>query len=266
MNKSGVALDAAIPTRDHTLERIEPCKRPFDLPSSLVATQHPAILCGRFLAIAFVGRNQHDAALCQPLIEWITVVGTIPHKSFGSSHGDGCIDGSFDKGDFMWASRSRVHGEWKTMSVSNDHELRTLAPLGLSNFRPPFFATTNVPSIKHSDKSIWPACSRWRASVSSIVRITPALTQRLNRRKQVQPEGNLSGKSAQPAPVRSTHKIPFNTARSSCTIGLPRPSLRRTGAGIRGARIAHCSSVSSSLRAMMQPLHAKKNIDCLFMK
>jgi hypothetical protein len=33
------------------------------------------------------------------------------------------------------------------------HELRTFAPLGLSDFAAPFLATMNVPSIKHSDKS-----------------------------------------------------------------------------------------------------------------
>lgn len=42
-------------------------------------------------------------------------------------------------GDFMWASRSRVHGERKTMRVSNNHELRTFAAPGLFNSWPPFF-------------------------------------------------------------------------------------------------------------------------------
>ncbi len=35
------------------------------------------------------------------------------------------IDGRLGKGDFMWASRSRVHGEWKTCSVRNGHEQST---------------------------------------------------------------------------------------------------------------------------------------------
>jgi hypothetical protein len=90
----------------------------------------------------------------------------------------------------MWTSGSRVHGEWKTMSVCNDHALRIFPPLGLSHFRSPFFATMKVPSIKHSDKSICPACCRCCTSASSTCRMTPAFTQRLNRRKQVDPEGN----------------------------------------------------------------------------
>jgi hypothetical protein len=80
--------------------------------------------------------------------------------------------------------------------------------------------------------------------------MTPALTQRLNRRKQVEPEGNRAGRSAHAAPVRSTHRMPMRTARSSCLIGLPRPSARRVGAGIKGASLAHCASVSSSRRAI----------------
>ncbi len=199
-------------------------------------------------------------------MEVAPVVGTIPNKSSGSSHGDGFIEGSLDKGDFMWASRSRVHGEWKTMSVCNNHELRTLAPLGLSHFGSPFFATTKVPSIKHSDRSIFPACSKCRASASSMCLMTPALTHRVKRLKHVQPDGKRLGKSAHAAPVRSTHKMPLSTALSLWTTGRPRPSARRTGAGISGSRIAHCSSVSSSLRAMMKPRHVEKSVDYLFMK
>jgi hypothetical protein len=266
MDESGIAFNAAVPARDDTLELVEPGKGALDLPTPSVATQRSPILRGHFDSIALMRRNQFNAALCQPLIERITVVGAIPDKSPGSSHGDGFIEGSFDKGDFMWASRSRVHGEWKTMSVCNNHELRPLAPLGLSHFGSPFFATTKVPSMKHSDKSICPTSSRWRARASRICRITPALTQRLKRLKQVDPEGNRSGKSAQAAPVRSTHKTPLSTARSLWTSGRPRPSARRTGAGISGSRIAHCSSVSSSLRAMTTPPHAEKSIDYLFMK
>jgi hypothetical protein len=87
-----------------------------------------------------------------------------------------------DKGDFMRASRIRVQGEWKTRSVCNNHELRTFAPLGLSHFCAPFFATTNVPSMKHSERFMAPRSSRSRASVSRIFRNTPDLTHLLNRR------------------------------------------------------------------------------------
>lgn len=71
--------------------------------------------CGSNAAPA-VRRNQFNAGLCQPLIERITVVGTIPNKSSGSPYGNGFSEGSFDNGELMWAGRSHVHGEWKAMS------------------------------------------------------------------------------------------------------------------------------------------------------
>jgi hypothetical protein len=258
MNKCGVTLNAAIPPCNHAFELVKPGERPLNLPPSFVSTQWATVLAGRLDPVLAVWRNQFNAALCQLLIERITVVGAIPNKSLGSSHGDGFIEGSFDKGDFMWASRSRVHGEWKTMSVSNNHELRTLAPLGLSHFGSPFFATTKVPSMKHSERSIRPVSSRCRARLSKICRITPDLTQRVKRLKQVHPEGKRSGRSAQAAPVRKTHRMPLSTARSLCNCGLPRPSARRTGVGISGSRMAHCSSVSSSLRAMAKTSACRK--------
>jgi len=252
MNKACISICTTIPASEDTLELVEPGKQTFDFPATLVSTQSATILSNCTFAVAFVWCDQFYTLFCQEAIERITVVGAIPNKSFGSSQRDGFIERSFDKGDFMWASRRRVHGEWKTSSVCNNHELCTLAPLGLSHFWTPFFASTNVPSIKHSDKSICPTSSRWRASVSNILRNTPSLTHRLNRRKQVEPDGNRSGKSAQQAPVRNTHKIPLSTARLSCISGLPRPSLRRVVFGIKGANTLHCSSVSSSLRVMLQ--------------
>jgi hypothetical protein len=252
MNEGSVALGTAIPTGDDTFELVEPGKQALDLPSAFVSTQHsPVLSCGS-LAVVPVRCNQFDSLGCQRLIERITVVGAIPNKSSGSSQGDGFIERSLDKGDFMWASRSRVHPEWKTSSVCNDHELRTLAPLGFSHFGAPFFATAKVPSMKHSARSICPRSSRSRASASMILRNTPSRVQRLKRRKQVEPEGNRSGRSAQAAPVRNTHRMPLSTARLPCSSGLPRPSARRTVSGIRGSRIAHCSSVSSSFLAMQK--------------
>lgn len=250
MNKAGVMIGATLPSGKYTLEGIKPGKEPFDLPSAPVSAQCPAILSDRSFSIALVWCDQFNAFGSKSLIERITIVGAIPNNSFGSSHGDNLIEGSLDKGDFMWASRRRVHAEWKTSSVCNNHELRTLAPLGLSDLWAPFFANTNVPSIKHSERLIWPTSSRCCASASSMCRSTPFLTQRENRRKHVVPEGNRSGKSHQAAPVRSTQRIPFMTARLLCNSGRPRPSSRLGVSGISGSRIAHCSSVSSSLRAI----------------
>jgi len=252
MDEGSEMIDEAIPAGHHALVFVQPCEQAFDLPTPPIPPEYTLILRLGPNTIAPMRRDQFNTLGSKLLIERIAVVGTIPNKSSGSSHGEGLSEGSFDKGDFMWRSRSRVHGEWKTRSVCNNHELRTLAPLGLSHCEAPFFATTKVPSIKHSERLILPRSSRSRASASSIACSTPWRTQRLKRRKQVEPEGKRSGKSAQAAPVRRTHSTPFNTARSLCVTGLPRPSARGTTFGIKGSRIAHCSSVSSSRLAMQQ--------------
>lgn len=243
MNEAGESMIVILPTSQYSSEGVQPREQALDLPSPFVSAQRPAVLSRRFNPILSVRGDQLNVIGSEPCIERITVVGTIPDKSLRQSQGDSLIDDSFDKGDFMWASRSRVHGEWKARSVRNCHELCTFAPLGLSHFAPPFFATMNEPSMKHSDRSISPLISRSCASASSNRRKVPSLTHWLKRRKHVAYEGYSSGRSAQQAPVRSIHNTPFITARSSCSIGLPRPSARRFGGGIRGANAAHCSSV-----------------------
>ncbi|MDQ3063765.1 MAG: hypothetical protein M3R14_13035, partial [Acidobacteriota bacterium] len=69
--------------------------------------------------------------------------------------------------DFMRRSRFRKDGERKTKAVCHCHEFRTLAPLGLSNFKAPFLAETNVPSMEVSDKSSLPRVRKSSAKVSS---------------------------------------------------------------------------------------------------
>jgi hypothetical protein len=137
-----------------------------------------------------------------------------------------------------------VDGDRKTRAVCHRHDLRTFAALGLSHCPPPFLATTKKPSMKHSDKSKSPRSFKSLASVCRIFSSTPSLRHSWKRRWQVAGEGYRSGKSCQAAPVRSTHKIPASTSRLF-TLGRPLPSSLGGFSGIRGFRIAHCSSVKS---------------------
>src|SRR6478672_8945679 len=113
----------------------------------------------------------------------------------------GCFESVLHKGDFMWRSTFNVYGEWKRRAVSNDHNLCILAPLGLSKAEAPFFATTKVPSMKHSDKSMSPRSSKSLARVCSTWSSTPERTHSWKRRWHVWYGGYLSGKSAHCAPV-----------------------------------------------------------------
>ena len=83
MNKGCIAFTAAVPSGEHALELVEPCESAFDFPAPAVAPQRPPVLRRRFLPVALMRGNQFNTALCQPLIERITVVGAIPNKSLG---------------------------------------------------------------------------------------------------------------------------------------------------------------------------------------
>ena len=109
--------------------------------------------------------------------------------------------------------------------------------------------------------ALFPRSSKAGANASRILRKTPAWTQRLHRLPQVDPDGKRSGRSAHAAPVRSPHRLPWSTARLSCVTGRPRPSARRTGSGIKGARIAHGSSVSSARRPLPKRKHCPQLVN-----
>jgi hypothetical protein len=144
----------------------------------------------------------------------------------------------------MRRSTGHVDGDRKTSAVCHCHELRTLAPLGRTHAEPPFFATTKVPSMKHSLRSSLPRSRRSSANTCRIRANTPVRDHCWCRRWQVAGDGYRSGTSRHCAPVRRIHRIPLSTCRSSHH-GRPRPSARRRGFGINGSNTLHCSSVRS---------------------
>ncbi len=231
----------------------EPRPEAFYLPAALVASEHSSVLRHRLDSIRFVRRDHLNAKLSQLSIQHVRVVSAVANQALRLLNSETLLKSLSDKGDFMRRSTLRVDGERKTMKVCQTHELRAFAPLGGAHSAPPFLATTNVPSMKHSDKSISPRSSRSRASASKTLRSVPSRDHCWNRRWQVWYGGNLSGKSCQREPLLSIQSTPLMTSRVSRQ-GRPRPSSRRGGSGIRGPIIAHCSSVSSSPRlfAMLQ--------------
>jgi hypothetical protein len=226
---------------------LQPGKQPLDLPATFVAAQSSAVLRCSFLPIRLVRRNHLDTLFAQLFIERVGVISFVSNQPLREFRGKALNESFSDKGDFMRRSRLCVDREWKTSRVCHCHELRAFAPLGLSHFCAPFLATMNVPSMKHSLRSISPRVRRSSARASSMLRSVPSRDHCWKRRWQVWYGGNLSGKSCQRAPLRRIQSTPFITSRVSFH-GRPRPSSRRGGSGIIGSIIAHCSSVSSSPR------------------
>lgn len=232
-----------------TTEVLQPSEEPLDLPPSSIATQRPAVLGHWLAAVVAVRRNELYALRSELSIEAIAVISSVPDELVRRVVGKSLIESALDKGDFMRVSRRRVRGERNTSAVCHCHELRTLAPLGFAHCSAPFFATTNVASIKHSLKSSLPRLRKSSASASSTPRSTPDRTHCWRRRWQVWYGGKRSGKSCHRAPDRKIHKMPFNTSRSS-RLGLPLPSDRLGGSGMSRSMIAHCLSFNSSRRVM----------------
>ena len=237
-------------THQNTTKVLQPCKQPLDLPATLVAAQAAPVLRRWLLPVRLVRRDQLHLLLSQFFVQRVGVIRLVTNQAFRRGIGEPLDESVVDKSDFMRRSRRRVNGERKTRAVCHCHELRTFAPLGLSDFCAPFLATTNVPSIKHSDKSRPPRARRSSASVSSTRLSVPSLTHCWNRRWQVWYGGNRAGKSHHLAPERKIQRTPFITSRSSRR-GLPRPLI--VGGWSKSSSIKdHCSSVSSSRRAMLK--------------
>ena len=241
-----------IESNQNTAEILQPRKQAFNLPTAFVAAQLSSVLRFSSFPIRFMRRNQFRAELSQLFIERVRIISLIANQLFRALVGKALKKSFLDKSDFMRRSRVRVDGERKTRAVCHCHEFRALAPLGLSHSEAPFFATINVPSIKHSDKSMPPRECKSSAKVSSTFLSRPLLTHSWNRRRQVWYGGKRAGKSHQRAPERSIQSTPFNISRSARR-GRPRiwtVSVLSNNGSIK----VHCSSVNSSRRDMREIL------------
>ena len=230
---------------DKAPEVLEPGVETFDLPAPSVPAQGPAVLREAPVSVGAMRGDQLDAAIVEEsLVQSIAVVGLVADEAVGEVVGPHPIERVFDEGHFVRRSAGHVDGERKTTAVCNSHDLRPLAPLGLSDREPPFFALAKEPSMKASERSMpprsWRSCAR--AARTSLK--TPARVHCWKRRWQVWYEGYRSGKSFHGAPVRRIQRIPSSTSRGSRG-GLPRHPGRHLGFGISGSIRFHCSLVRS---------------------
>ena len=134
-----------------------------------------------------------------------------------------------DELDLRGGGRVKVVSQRKTLAVDHHHPLRPLAPLGFADAGAPFLAGAKLPSRNDSlHFNCWRSFNSAR-NVRQIASQTPCSSQSRSRRQQVDGEGNSSGKSCQRAPLRSIHKMPSSTVRSSWR----RPTTARPGAWSR---------------------------------
>lgn len=242
MDETEEVVGVALVAHDQATIVAQPGEESLYLPSALVPPQGSAVLS--LLPASAMWGYHLDALLSQLTVEPVRVVSLVSNQMLRKLLYELTGQRVSNKGDFVRASTRCASGERKTRTVCHCHDFRTFAPLGLANTRPPFFATTKVPSMKHSLTSSPPLSLRSLAKASSTPRMVPSRTQAWKRRWQVWYGGYLSGRSCQGAPVRRIHNTPLSTSRLSLQ-GLPRPSALLGSSPISGFTTAHCSSVKS---------------------
>ena len=244
MDQSQVVFRMIFISDHQPTEIAQPGKQTLHLPASFVATQRSSILCLWFLAVASVRRNHLYAMLSKRCVQRIRVIGAVSDESVRQFVHQYVFQCGFYEFDLVRRSAFGVYGDRKTRAVCHCHELRTLAPLGLSNLSPPFLADMNVPSMKHSLKSKPPLSRKSSATVCKTLSREPSFTHLWKRRWQVWYGGYRSGRSCQGAPVLSIHNMPLRTSRLERQ-GRPRLSARLGSSGNKGSITDHCSSVKS---------------------
>src|ERR1041384_4092823 len=165
MNEAEIVLTIVIKPIRNPAKVMQPSKQSLHFPATAITTQRTTILRRWLATLGSMWSNHLDPGTGQFCIERIRVISLIADQAIRQFVGKGFKQSFSDKGDFMRRSRLRVDGERKTSAVCHRHELRTFAPLGLSHSRSPFFATMNVPSMKHSLRSNSPRSLRSWARV-----------------------------------------------------------------------------------------------------
>jgi len=243
-------------------ELTEPGVGAFDDPAAFVSSQLAAIFVAPLFVVAAVRNDQIYAAFFQPFAQWVGVVGAVgnhpfrllPRTTLGTRDADFCERG-FRKRSFSRRGTFQPNSQRKTPTVDQYHPLRSLAALGFTDRRAPFFAGAKLPSRKHSSHFSKPSPSSAPSSARHASSHTSCSSHCFNRRQQVGGEGYLSGRNRHAAPVCNIQRMPSKQARLEAQ-GRPRLSLRRFGSGSSGSTNSHCASFNNSNRfLLMHPVH-----------
>lgn len=244
-------------SHNQSSECSEPCESAFDDISSPVAIPESVVLSIDVSMILPMRGKKIYASLSEPFSMGIAVIGLVSDHSDGSrpwSPGsrlrdfDICHD-LLEEPDLSGRGRVGMASQRNTLAIDHHQALRSLAPLGFSYSRAPFFAGMKVASTKDSSQSRIPSSSNSERKARHMFLNTPASYQSLRRRQHVDESGYSAGRSCHLAPVFRIQRIPSKQARSSAG-GRPPFGLGGRG-GINGLIFSHCSSVNIGFRTLI---------------
>jgi hypothetical protein len=242
----------AVIAHHESAEVAEPGESAFHDPPSLVTSQRPTILRRRLAPVPAVRGDQFDATGRQLPAQRIAIVTAVGNQATKLLLGTASpvlasypdrLERRLDEFDLGRGSSVKVVSQRNTLAVDHHHPLRPLAPLGFADCGAPFFAAAKLPS-RNASLHFNCCCSLSSArNARPILSQTPCSSQSLNRRQQVDGEGNSSGKSCHRAPLRRIHKMPSSTLRSGAGGRTPRGRGGRWGS--KGRIFSHWASVSN---------------------
>ena len=228
-------------------EALQPRVRPFDDPPAPVPPQLTPILMRRPSVVAPCRDDRLDVPLDQQCPRGVAVVAPIRDQPLGpAALRPGAADAPVPQRrlqarDLRGGRLLHVYSERSTRAIGQNHELCSLASFRLPDQRAPFFATMNMPSMKHSSQRTFFPSSSWSRKARHMSSRTPASAHSVSLRWTVLFAPYRFGSSLQGAPVHRIHKMPSKHWRSS-TRGRP-PCLCCGRLGNRSRMSAHCFSV-----------------------
>ena len=252
MNQRLKILRLALITHHQAAEILQPGIRPLDDPPPLVAPQLAPILMRRHPIILALRDERLNLPLNQHCPRWVAVISAVANQALRFVWSPPratpllylhLVERLLKEFDFRRGSLLHVYSERSTRAIGQYHKLRSLAALSFADFGAPFFALTNMPSIKHSFQRTFFWSLSWSKKARHKFNRMSLSAHSLKRRWTALLEPYRAGNSLQGAPVQRIHKMPSKHLRSS--VG-GRPPL---GFGFRfGSCFAinsHCLSVTA---------------------
>jgi len=262
MEECSIGRDQPFVTDDQSSDVLQPGERPLDLPTPFISPHCASVVVRPSLVVLAIRGDQIDPAFPEPRRQRITLIallgedpsGIVPPTAASFARNRNGVNRLFQQRHFRRRGRRQAASERNTFPVYPSHPLRAFSAFDLADARAPLFAGAKLPSAKGSSPSSRPWASKRPTNTRQARSQTPCSSPSRRRRQHVLEEGYFLGRSFQRAPLRSTHKIPSNTLRSS--IGFRPPFGERWNFGNNGSIFSHCSSVSfvGSL-AMASPFH-----------
>jgi hypothetical protein len=241
-------------THDQPPKALKPADGAFDFVASAVAAKPSRVLRARFHAVVPMRTDQLNAAFQKSRSQGIAVSRGIVQKVFGQTMKPTLLKQWLHQRDFVRAGTGDLSAPRQSAGVAQKQDASTFAAPRFADAWSPLFAGQNVPSPMDSVVFRTPARSSRHNSRDQAFAQAPQPVQSRWRRQQVLGEGKCSGRSFQRAPVLSTQLTPSKQARDVAG-GRP-PFGDRLGSGNKSAISDHCSSVSSTVGSVLDPVEA----------